>query len=310
MLDENSKAIFGFSGYILLDDVEFCRIETSRDNLFEVLYLEEKIDLVNENFYEFETELLKIATRMIVFHDENLISMSNERSLISRRLANLLSACRLYLDQSIHHINNIYKTDSKVLDSIKKVMDIQYNTRVGYRVMQALRNYVQHRGFPIHGVKFSRTTVDRGEDFRLQHRVIPYIKISTLEEDKKFNKTIINELKETQEDDELDVRPLIRDYVEGIGYIHNTVRDLLKSDVKKWERVLDKTIKLYKKEFGKNTPLTGLTIVKNFNNKHWSENKILNRYFIERRQMLEKKNRQFGNLSKCFASNEIAQNDI
>ncbi|HVN16643.1 MAG TPA: hypothetical protein VMT73_12940, partial [Anaerolineales bacterium] len=90
--------VAGSPGFIEIDEAEYERIKSAIVNLFELLFFEEKLDLVTENFQEYEAELLLIASRDMVFHDSDYFSMSDERDIVSRRIVNLLSACRMYLD--------------------------------------------------------------------------------------------------------------------------------------------------------------------------------------------------------------------
>ena len=104
--------VAGAPGFVDIDEAEYKRIKSAITNLFEMLFFEEKLDLVMENFHEYEVELLTIASREMVFNDDDYFSMSRERNTVSRRIVNLLSACRMYLDQSVHHMNNIYGENS------------------------------------------------------------------------------------------------------------------------------------------------------------------------------------------------------
>ncbi len=60
--------VMGSPGIIEIDEAEYKRIKTAISNLFELLFFEEKLDLVTENFQEYEAELLLIASRQMVFH--------------------------------------------------------------------------------------------------------------------------------------------------------------------------------------------------------------------------------------------------
>ncbi len=104
--------VMGSPGIIEIDEAEYQRINTAIANLFELLFFEENLDLVTENFQEYEAELLLIASRQMVFYDSDYFSMSNERNTVCRRIVNLLSACRMDLYQSVHHFNNIYGENS------------------------------------------------------------------------------------------------------------------------------------------------------------------------------------------------------
>ncbi len=145
-----SKDVLDFPGFIEIDEAKYKLIKNARDNLFEALFLEEKLDMVTESFYEYETELLSMASRTMIFHDDDYFSFSRERNLVTRRIVNLLSAGRMYLEQCKQHIGNMYGVDLGNLNLIKKEIAFQYDQSLGFRVMEALRNYVQHRGFPIH----------------------------------------------------------------------------------------------------------------------------------------------------------------
>ena len=298
-----------FSGFIRIDEVEYVRVKTARQNLFDILFVEEKFDLVAENFYEYETELLAIASRMMIFSNDDHISKSRERNLISRRILNLLSAGRMYIDQSIQHIEKIYGKNSSNVDLIKKEISSQYDKSLGYRAMEALRNYVQHRGFPIQNIKFSRKRVDVDSDFQLLHKVIPLIGVFELEEDGNFKKSILKELQEIRRSGGVDVRPLLRDYAEGICNIHEAIRKATRADLPSWEKTLYDTIEKFQNEYGKDVPLAGLVIEAAEDGNWHSEIKNISKVSIERRLVLEKKNGQFVNLHKRYASNEIRKDD-
>lgn len=299
----------GSPGTIKLDKVQYDLIKSSRQNLLEALYMEEKLDLLTENYSEYEADLLSIATRMMVFHNYDYFSMGQERNLISRRIVNLLSAGRMYLDQSAHHLKNMYGENSKIFKSREVERTQQFEQKLGYRVMEALRNYVQHRGFPIQSMTFSNKRVDKDEDFQLLRRVIPQINISALDEDKKFRKDTLGEMRSVGKKDAIDVRPLIREYVEGIGSLHEKVRELINQDLIIWENNLDDAIIKYKKKFGSKVSLAGLAIVQEADSRKWVETKTLSKEFIKKRQYLETKNRIFINLRKNVASNEALKDD-
>lgn len=303
--------VAGSPGFIEIDETEYKRIKAALANLFELLLFEEKLDLVTENFQEHEAELLSIASREMVFHNYDYFLMSHERHVVARRIVNLLSACRMYLDQSIHHINNIYGEKSNNANLLKDEIGTQYKLNFGYRVMEALRNYTQHRGFPIHSMQFSGEWLDwdSEKDSRLLHTVIPLINTSKLAEDRKFKQRVLDEMLSMKNKDSIDIRPLIRNYVEGIGKIHERVRESIRPDAEKWEGIVNSAIKTYQDEFGADASLAGLAIVTKSDENHSVEQIGISKRFIERRQALESKNRIFVNLHKRYASNEIRTKD-
>jgi hypothetical protein len=100
-----TKLVLGNSPFIEITEDEYKALKIARDFLFEALYLEQKFDLVTEDFIEYEMTLLSYAANHMMFSNLDYIRLQNEVNNINRRLVNLLSACRLYLDHCIHHLS-------------------------------------------------------------------------------------------------------------------------------------------------------------------------------------------------------------
>ena len=304
-----SIAVSGSPHHIEIDEARYRLIADARASLFEALFLEEKLDLVTENYYEYETELLSMASRMMCFHDDDYFSLSRERNLVSRRVVNLLTAGRMYLDQSAQHFDNIYGADSNNATRLRAEFASQHKASLGYRAMNALRNYVQHRGFPIQSVRFPQQRIEKGDDILLLHRVVPLMTIVALEDDGKFKASVLEELRAIQRDGYVDIRPLIRGYVEAIGKIHEKARELIGLDLKSWEQTLDDTVAFSKNEVGAAASSGGVAIIAERDDRTWEERIPIFKEFIQRRQALERKNCLFFNLRTSYASNEIRPDD-
>ena len=77
--------------------------------------LEEKINLLIDNHHEFEVELLKLAEANRTWPKTEAMDAMQKRLLLDRRIVNLLSACRLYLDQSSHAMSCLFGSESTEL---------------------------------------------------------------------------------------------------------------------------------------------------------------------------------------------------
>ena len=301
------KVVYSSSGFIELTENEYEQIELARKNLFEVLFIEEKFDFVSENYYELETELLSIASRMIVFHDDDYFSMNQERNIISRKIANLMTTCRMYLDSVIHHLNNIYFDDTSKSEYIKNEKINQYNNSLGYRTLETLRNYVQHRGFPIQNALFSYEKVRLGNRSLQSNIVIPIINIKTLEEDGNFKRSVLKELKSLGSTKEIDIRIFIRDYIECIWNIHECTRKILSHDLIIWKKTIQNIIKRYDKVFGKNASRFLFYLATRNNKGCLEKEKTIFQDYIKRIEKYQRKNCLLNNLRKRYASNEIRE---
>jgi 5-keto 4-deoxyuronate isomerase len=146
---ELTKLITSCNHHVEISHEYFETLKSKKEFLIEALFVEEKFNLVLENYSEFELELLGNSVRNMLFHDFEWSSGVNDIHSINRRIINLLTTCRLYMDQVCHNIHTIYGSGSAQAIAFKTQSSNEYDSVFGYRVMEAMRNYVQHRGLPI-----------------------------------------------------------------------------------------------------------------------------------------------------------------
>lgn len=183
------RYVFGSPAFVDISEKEYVDIKSAKANLLEALFIEQKFDAVIENYLELEMCFLEISANHMILRNISYTRFHNEKNLVNRRLINLLSASRSYLDQTKHHFHNIFGEDSETVRKIEEFKSQQYDQCFGYRVMEALRNYVQHRGFPIGSVIINRRSVESKSGNRILFSLTPNMHPEDLEEDKKFKKS-------------------------------------------------------------------------------------------------------------------------
>lgn len=73
-----------------------------------------------------------------------------------------------------------------MLSRIKQERSETYDNSVDYRIMEEIRNYVQHRGYPIHAIGYSGQWIGDGVKYR--NIVVPSINVSELAKDENIKK--------------------------------------------------------------------------------------------------------------------------
>ena len=169
--------------------------------------------------------------------------------------------------------------------------------------MEALRNYVQHRGYPIQGLIYNNKLVRKNSNKRNLFSITPYIKIQELEKDNKFKKATLKEIKPLG--DKIDLKPILREYVEALWNIHAKVRELLKSDIIDWEKLFQNTFNKFQSINSKIVPIISLSVIKQNKNGSYINSIEIDKFIIEYRQVLQRKNSTFIDLSKRYVTNEI-----
>ncbi len=135
----------------------------------------------------------------------------------------------------------------------------QYDALLPYRALEALRNYVQHRGFPVHSMSYSSGIVNVGFGERFRHIVTAYLEPESLREDGRFKASVLAELEATGQ--KIDLRQLVRGYVQGLWRINRWIRSTNGARVEVAEVLLRECIEEFR-AFAGGQSITALAAVK------------------------------------------------
>ena len=171
-----TRLVLNCNNFIEISQADYEQIKNAKQNLVEILNIEEKFNFIIENYREFEQELLNINLNNVLFSYIDWSSSINTVHTLNRKLINLLTTCKLYIDQVQHDLNRIFK-DSSQLENFKNLLKNEYDSNLGYRVIEAMRNYVQHRNFPIYTFTSSYTRIDKDSGFFIKYTATPYIEV-------------------------------------------------------------------------------------------------------------------------------------
>lgn len=295
--------VVGLKGYCVeISDKDFDLLRMARTHLLQALSIEEKLNLVLENYAEFEQSLFNCSINSMLFQVDDWSSTIGEIHVVNRRIINLLTTCRLYVDQISHNISSTYGADSEQERFFKEQTSQEYDSDFpGYRVMTEIRNYVQHRELPIHVLSKNMRKIEQESNVFVKHTNKLTLDIKVLSEDKKFKPKVLAELQSLGESVEL--TPLIRQYLESIGKIHSKIRELLSSDLSAWEKQIQHSLSQYQESTGCVEALRAVLI----NESEITETISIFEDVIKRRQMLENKNRYLTHYSSNFISSEAPE---
>lgn len=163
--------------HLPISEHEYDAVNKSSINIKQALYIEEKFDLLLGNYLDLELALLEAAAKYMVrpFRDYKTKAAAKNVN-INRRLFNLLASCRAYIDHVPQHLGRIVpmsiSENSSYKDIFVELTKNEYDHALGYRVMEALRNYMQHNDFPI-GVTQRMRPMNRGAEASIMytHRI-------------------------------------------------------------------------------------------------------------------------------------------
>jgi len=209
-----------------IEATEYEEVKKCQDLCCLVLLFEERFQLALDNFHEWETELLEQAHSALLWNANDFATAMQNRLKLDRRFVNLLSSLRLYLDQSDHNISKICGEESKELKQIKEFKNWLYDNHFGFRLLEALRNHVQHSSLPLSTISYGSRRVESKDGFYIQFFVAPKISQEELSENKKFNKRVLGEL--DNQKDYSDLRLAAREYIYCLTQLHTQIRGTLR----------------------------------------------------------------------------------
>jgi len=186
---------------------------------------EETISLLLGNYLDWEQALLALAQRYVVFPNYDHSQAMVDRLELDRRVSNLLSACRFYLDRSEATISAFYGKRSAELKKFKHARSVCYDRAAAYRFLEALRNYVQHCGFAIGAIAFKSHGLENGGDAMGEFRIGATVDLRSLRESGDFKSAVLSEYSAEVRD--VDLVPLFRVYVHEILGLHELLREIL-----------------------------------------------------------------------------------
>jgi hypothetical protein len=294
--------------FVEITPEEYAEAKSVKAHLVDASGIEVNFDMLLGNFEEFELELFRGTFHRALYGPPDSLTSMEAFQLYNRRLVNLLTTCKQYLDQVCHHLSSIYGKKSDVVRAFRQSTSKEYDAHFSYRLLEALRNYVQHRGLPISHLSYhsERDRAEDGSRSSLKHVLTPQVDVSALREDleKKDTKAAFRvELEGIVENQDLKLH--VREYIGGLGRVHAEVRDLIASDLKEWESVCERLQETYREATSDN--VTGLAAVEESHPDVYSELIHLNPNLIKRRQLLERKNRYTKNYVQHIISAEIHQ---
>jgi hypothetical protein len=191
----------------------------------------------------------------------------------------------VYTDHTPQTLNNIFGDGSKEADAFRTAANTEYDAHLGYRAMEALRNYVQPNGLPIHTI----TTKGRWTDDRsiLEHWILPTLKIEQIREVGGFKPGVLEELARLPQP--VDVRALTRECMTSLRRLHGTVRQLLEGAAGAADNVMEDFVQMWSD--GVSSPyLVGLEVVARNHDHQIVERIPILREISKRRRYLQNRN--------------------
>jgi|GEM_PF-508488 len=300
------KAVLARNPKIELSLKEYEGIIQAKKNIVQAIYFEESWDVLVQNFIEFESELLQAALESMIVEPTEGRVFSEIRLKFARKFSNFLSSCRSYIDHAPHHLRLI--EGGAAIDVFRNATSEAYDNEFAYRFLEAMRNYAQHRGLPLHGTSYDtswvgdRTKLQDDENAKLRHSVSASIDLSKVMRDRNFKPSVAAEMPEGRS--AIEVPEMTRRYVEALALVHDHTRRAFSVGVADDIKLLRDAIDRYGKV--NSGDVLGLAVT-SFNGDKIVESEDIFEDFISWYEHLKARNGNLRNLRNYYVSNEVLE---
>lgn len=211
------------------------------------------------NYEDYEHTLLQSSLNDMLYQKHHYSDFWSLSTRIHQRLANFLSSCRAYLDQ-IKSIASKFPGAASSSDKIGMLATQWYDKSVSYRIMEGLRNFVQHRGFGVHGLKFGHQWTSKGDErlHRMHFWLEPHLSRTRLTQDGSVKRKLLSELT----DETVPINLHVREYMRAIGELQALFREETKGAVQEAKELVNGALQSYREqsEGGETTGATAIAM--------------------------------------------------
>jgi len=196
---------------------EFARLKRAKDTLTKLFLLTDNYRVVVESYRSLEKakhdEELNYMLSSSAIRSEDIIDL---RVTLNSQILGYLANARYFLDSTNRLLPKILSPEQ--VRSFKKLQIGMYDSIREYRFIEALRNYVQHRGLPIHIVQHHNFLEDE-TNLDTSDQVVSLSLLSkrmTLKQDDKFKKAALDGMPE-----DINIIECVRFHMEVMWKLHD-----------------------------------------------------------------------------------------
>jgi hypothetical protein len=218
----------GETGFDAISSKYYEEIKNSFCCLLNAYQIEQKYDLIISNYIELELEFNSALVNHFVGRYPGWINHLEVQLGINRRLANLLSTCKTYVDQRDSHLVLCFSGDRAAAKNIKKFASSVYDESADYRLMEALRNHVQHHSLAVHESKIGGNRKNQALDSAFEYKAGFFLKKDEILKNRKFKAAVRDEMPE-----KVEIISATRSYMRGLNKVHVQAREALNPAIEK-----------------------------------------------------------------------------
>ncbi|MCS4231377.1 hypothetical protein EDF77_1911 [Stenotrophomonas maltophilia] len=274
------REMIGPQVMVSIDANRYTALCQARATFVDAGAFEQRYEILLGNHLGLEQFCAEWSMRRIVEMDHRYETGARIIVEANRHVMNLLSAARAYADHVVRDFGHLALSPPFQAQA-EALMREEYDRSLSYRIVCALRNYVQHRSTPVHGLSGRKSP-------SWADRMAVYCHKKKLIEEGKFKASVLAEM-----EDETDLKIVAREYMRGVSSVHIELRKRVSEQCHEARRLHEEAINEFvaaQAEPEEGTPGIGLTVCREVGGHYVDKHPILLEW-DNVRLLLAKKNR-------------------
>lgn len=211
------------SSPIEIDSKDFGAIQEAKKVLRYSFDFEACFDLLMHVYYEFEEMQLQRSLHHALYPASSYWHMYDHKQSMASRLVALLTGCKSYLEQAKKNVRRVNRALASYHESI---LNDAYDHNIEYRVMEQLKNYIQHWQYNFGGIRLGTHKKGEQSDISFEYSVGLFLLKHDIDRDFGFKADTLKEM-----EDKTDLKAYVREYVKLIQSSHHKMRKKITPDV-------------------------------------------------------------------------------
>lgn len=246
-LQTQYEAYLNFSRNIKID--EFRKLYSNYNFILKALWINEKYNMIIDNYYDFQLEVLKAEEELMKIDNQNEIITLGQQYIVNfnRKIANILSSVRMYSDQTKHDLSSSNELSCNY-ENFKSDLSAQYDSSIGYQIMEFLRNYMQHEGLMIDELRSIKLFFSNNSNNNDYINLIVLLDYKRLKSIKNYTKKIkLDKLLKNTNSEKFNIMWFLEEYINGIIKVHKQLYSRLNPIIDKYIEEIDSILLKYYK---------------------------------------------------------------
>lgn len=280
---------------------EFIQLQKDYELILRKIWINEKYNMILDNYYEIELEVLEAENRLMEIEDKKQMISIGQKYIVdlNRKLSNFLCSVRMYIDQTQHDLSSM-NMELCTKEMFHQFTSCQYDLSIGFQIMELLRNYIQHQGLIIDGLTIIKPMIPKSQNEFIGLIIeIDYKKLRSI--DKYSKKIKLDLMLKNTCSKKFNIMWFLQEYVSGVISVHKQLCDkldlILKESSLRIEKILQDKYNNIPKEIGVFCEENEFLLQYNYIDQAAEKQRTLNSCFNER-QIFKTTDRITGNFIK------------